>query len=377
MTLLKINQKIGGFIKMKKILMFAVVALMVIFLGACSGDGDESSSDNSSDNNAEATDGTEETEEADSSGETKTIRAGIGLNEDHPQYKGLLKFKEIVEEKTDGAIVVETYASGQLGDDRTMTEALQLGSQEVTIPSTAPLANFVPEYSIFDFPFLFPDEETADAVLDGEVGQKFLDMLEDQNLVGLAYWENGFRDLTNSKREVATAEDFEGLKIRTMENDLHLDAFRALGANPTPMAFTELFTAMQQGTVDGQENPVATIYLEKFYEVQDYVSSTHHVYSPFVFLMSKEFYDGLTDEQQTIVRDAALEAGKYERKLNREANEKYVEDLQNEGMTYTEITPEARQEMVDIIQPVLDEYTEKIGEDLVQEVYDAIDEASK
>ncbi|SDQ18395.1 TRAP transporter substrate-binding protein [Virgibacillus salinus] len=362
---------------MKKILMFAVVALMVIFLGACSGDGDESSSDNSSDNNAEATDGTEETEEADSSGETKTIRAGIGLNEDHPQYKGLLKFKEIVEEKTDGAIVVETYASGQLGDDRTMTEALQLGSQEVTIPSTAPLANFVPEYSIFDFPFLFPDEETADAVLDGEVGQKFLDMLEDQNLVGLAYWENGFRDLTNSKREVATAEDFEGLKIRTMENDLHLDAFRALGANPTPMAFTELFTAMQQGTVDGQENPVATIYLEKFYEVQDYVSSTHHVYSPFVFLMSKEFYDGLTDEQQTIVRDAALEAGKYERKLNREANEKYVEDLQNEGMTYTEITPEARQEMVDIIQPVLDEYTEKIGEDLVQEVYDAIDEASK
>ncbi|SEP81178.1 tripartite ATP-independent transporter solute receptor, DctP family [Virgibacillus subterraneus] len=362
---------------MKKILMFAVVALMVIFLGACSGDGDESSSDNSSDNNAEATDGTEETEEADSSGETKTIRAGIGLNEDHPQYKGLLKFKEIVEEKTDGAIVVETYASGQLGDDRTMTEALQLGSQEVTIPSTAPLANFVPEYSIFDFPFLFPDEETADAVLDGEVGQKFLDMLEDQNLVGLAYWENGFRDLTNSKREVATAEDFEGLKIRTMENDLHLDAFRALGANPTPMAFTELFTAMQQGTVDGQENPVATIYLEKFYEVQDYVSSTHHVYSPFVFLMSKKFYDGLTDEQQTIVRDAALEAGKYERKLNREANEKYVEDLQNEGMTYTEITPEARQEMVDIIQPVLDEYTEKIGEDLVQEVYDAIDEASK
>lgn len=354
--------------------MFAVVALMIIVLGACGGN-DDTSSDSS--NDAEATEGTDGTEEAEPTEETKTIRAGIGLNEDHPQYKGLLKFKEIVEEKTDGAIVVETYASGQLGDDRTMTEALQLGSQEVTIPSTAPLANFVPEYSIFDFPFLFPDEETADKVLDGEVGQKFLDMLEDQNLVGLAYWENGFRDLTNSKHEVATAADFEGLNIRTMENDLHLDAFRALGANPTPMAFTELFTAMQQGTVDGQENPVATIYLEKFYEVQDFVSNTHHVYSPFVFLMSKEFYDGLTDEQQTIVRDAAVTAGKYERKLNREANEKYVEELQKAGMTYTEITPEARQEMVDIIQPVLDEYTEKIGEDLVQEVYDAIDEASK
>ncbi|KHF38743.1 TRAP transporter substrate-binding protein [Halalkalibacter okhensis] len=316
-------------------------------------------------------------EEAVEQGETKTIRAGIGLNDAHPQYKGLLKFKEIVEERTDGAIEVQTYHSGQLGDDRTMTEALQLGSQEVVIPSTAPIANFVPEYNLFDFPFLFPSEEVADEVLDGEVGQMFLDMLPDQNLVGLAYWENGFRDLTNSKRAVASADDFNGLRIRTMENDLHLEAFRALGANPTPMAFTELFAAMQQGTVDGQENPIATIYLQRYHEVQDHVSNTNHVYSPFVFLMSKSFFDGLSEEQQQIVSEAALEAGQYQRELNREANAQYLDELQEEGMTYTEITPEARQEMVDIVQPVIDQYAERIGQDLVDQMYEAIEAAQQ
>nr|WP_242057420.1 TRAP transporter substrate-binding protein [Pseudalkalibacillus hwajinpoensis] len=316
-------------------------------------------------------------ESASNGGESKVIKAGIGLNDQHPQYKGLLKFKEIVEEKTDGAITVETYHSGQLGDDRSMTEALQLGTQEVTVPSTAPLANFVPEFSVFDIPFLFPNEEVADTVLDGEVGQELLQKLESQNLVGLSYWENGFRDLTNSKRAVATMEDFDGLKIRTMENDLHLDAFKALGANPTPMAFTELFTALQQGTVDGQENPYATIYLQKFYEVQNHVSNTHHIYSPFVFLMSKSFYDGLTEDQQKIMKEAAVEAGKYERKLNREANDKYLQSLQDEGMEYTEITPEAREEMVKAVAPVIDEYKGQIGEETVDKVYKAIEEAQK
>ncbi|RBW69297.1 TRAP transporter substrate-binding protein [Bacillus taeanensis] len=347
---------------MKKLFAMMMTALMVFVLAACGGS-NEAQNESGSDNGG--------------SGEVKTIRAGIGLNDQHPQFKGLLKFKEIVEEKTNGAIVVEAYHSGQLGDDRTMTEALQLGTQEVTIPSTAPLANFVPEFSVFDFPFLFPNEEVADKVLDGEVGQGFLQKLESQNLVGLSYWENGFRDVTNSERAIATVEDFKGLKLRTMENDLHLEAFRALGANPTPMAFTELFTAMQQGTVDGQENPYATIYLQKFYEVQDHVSNSHHIYSPFVFLMSKSFYDGLTEEQQQIVKEAAVEAGQYERELNREANEQYLADLQAEGMTYTEISPEEREKMVELVKPVIDKYAEKIGKDVVDEVYNAVEEASK
>ncbi|MFK3959915.1 TRAP transporter substrate-binding protein [Pseudalkalibacillus hwajinpoensis] len=349
---------------MKKLAMVLSTILLIAMLAACGNSGEKASSNGGD-------------ESASNGGESKVIKAGIGLNDQHPQYKGLLKFKEIVEEKTDGAITVETYHSGQLGDDRSMTEALQLGTQEVTIPSTAPLANFVPEFSVFDIPFLFPNEEVADTVLDGEVGQELLQKLESQNLVGLSYWENGFRDLTNSKRAVATMKDFDGLKIRTMENDLHLDAFKALGANPTPMAFTELFTALQQGTVDGQENPYATIYLQKFYEVQNHVSNTHHIYSPFVFLMSKSFYDGLTEDQQKIMKEAAVEAGKYERKLNREANDKYLQSLQDEGMEYTEITPEAREEMVKAVAPVIDEYKGQIGEETVDKVYKAIEEAQK
>ncbi|MGE6204697.1 TRAP transporter substrate-binding protein [Guptibacillus hwajinpoensis] len=349
---------------MKKLAMVLSTILLIAMLAACGNSGEKASSNGGD-------------ESASNGGESKVIKAGIGLNDQHPQYKGLLKFKEIVEEKTDGAITVETYHSGQLGDDRSMTEALQLGTQEVTVPSTAPLANFVPEFSVFDIPFLFPNEEVADTVLDGEVGQELLQKLESQNLVGLSYWENGFRDLTNSERAVATMEDFDGLKIRTMENDLHLDAFKALGANPTPMAFTELFTALQQGTVDGQENPYATIYLQKFYEVQNHVSNTHHIYSPFVFLMSKSFYDGLTEDQQKIMKEAAVEAGKYERKLNREANDKYLQSLQDEGMEYTEITPEAREEMVKAVAPVIDEYKGQIGEETVDKVYKAIEEAQK
>ncbi|MEB1806728.1 MAG: TRAP transporter substrate-binding protein [Bacillaceae bacterium] len=310
-------------------------------------------------------------------GVQRTIRAGIGLNDQHPQYLGLLKFKELVEERTDGSIVVETYHSGQLGDDRSMMEALQLGTQEVTVPSTAPIAGFVQEFTVFDFPFLFPSNEVADEVLDGEVGQMMLDKLDDQNLVGLAYWENGFRDLTNARRPVASMEDMKGLSIRTMENELHLEAFRALGANPTPMAFTELFTALQQGAVDGQENPVATVYLQGFHEVQDHISNTHHIYSPFVFLMSKTFFDSLTEEEQEVVREAAREAGQHQRQLNREANAQYLDDLQEEGMTYTEIDEEARQEMIDTVQPVLDKYAERIGQDIVDQVYEAIREAQE
>lgn len=346
---------------MKKLLSIIFAVFMVLGLAACGG-GDK---DNAGETGGEG------------DGKVKTIRAGIGLNDAHPQYKSLVKFKEIVEEKTNGQIVVETFHSGQLGDDRTMTEALQLGSQEVTIPSTAPIANFVKAFSVFDFPFLFPSEEVADKVLDGPVGQKFLDMLPEQNLIGLAYWENGFRDVTNDVRPIKTVADLKGLKLRTMENQVHIEAFQALGANPTPMALGELFTAMQQGTVDGQENPYATIELQKFNEVQKYVSNTHHIYSPFVFLMSKSFYDGLTEEQQQIVKDAAVEAGKHNRELNREVNAESLQKLIDNGMTYTEIPAEEHAKMKEVIQPVIEKYSKEIGQDLVDEVNKAIEDASK
>ncbi|MEB3103887.1 TRAP transporter substrate-binding protein [Ferviditalea candida] len=331
---------------MKKFLtVIMIFSLALLSLAGCSSS-EKKNTDAGSASNAQ------EPKEA----KVRTIRAGIGLTETHPEYKALLKWKELVEEKTKGTIKVETFPSGQMGDDRTMTENLQMGTLEVTIPSTAPLVNFVKDFAVYDIPFLFANTKVADAVLDGPVGQELLDKLPAANLVGLAYWENGFRNLTNSKHPVANIDDFKGLKIRTMENKIHLEVFRALGSNPTPMAFTELFTALQQGTVDGQENPLVTIYNSKFYEVQKYVSMTNHVYSPFVFLMSKKFWDASTPEEQKIFVDAAKEARDYERKLIRDGNDQYRQDLIAKGMQFTDITPEVHQQLVEKSSPAVEKF---------------------
>ncbi len=297
--------------------------------------------------------------------EQRTLRISIGVNDKHPEYEGAMKFKELVESKTDD-FNIEVYHSGQIADDRSAIEMLQFGTLEITIPSTSPLVNFVREYGVFDLPFTISSGEVADKVLDGPFGDKMLELVESQNLVGLAWWENGFRNLTNSVRPVEKVEDLKGLKIRTMENEIHLDAWRELGANPTPMAFTELFAAMQQGTVDGQENPYPTIELSNFYEVQDYLSGTGHVYTPFIFLFSKSVWDELTPEQQTIISDAAVEAGEFNRIRNREAAEESLEALKG-FMTFSEISPEEHKRFQEKILPVIEKHKSNIGEDIVEE----------
>ncbi|MEH7224707.1 TRAP transporter substrate-binding protein [Bacillus sp. JJ1566] len=307
----------------------------------------------------------------------RTIKAGIGLNEDHPEGLGLKKFSEIVAEKSGGKLTVKPFYSATLGDDQKMTEALQGGLQEITIPSTSPLVGMIKEFGIFDFPFLFNTAEEADAVLDGPVGQKLLEKLPEHGLIGLGYWENGFRQLTNSKHPVEKAEDFKGLKVRTMQNEVHLDAFKELGANPTPMAFSEVFTALESKTVDGQENPLATIKSNKFNEVQDYLSLTGHVYTPFVFLVSKKFWDGLSEEEQTILKDAAVEAGKYQRQISREEDSKAIEEIKESGTKVNEVSNEEKQKMKEVIQPIIDEYSEKFGQDLVDEMMKEIEKVRK
>jgi tripartite ATP-independent transporter DctP family solute receptor len=299
--------------------------------------------------------------------EKRIMRIGIGLNEDHPQYKGLEKFKEELNKRVD-TIDVQLYANSQLGDDRSMMEGLQLGTQEGTCPSTAPIVGFKEEFKVFDFPFLFPDEAAADKVLDGPIGQELLDSLSDVGIKGLVYWENGFRNLTNRDVPVRTPEDMKGLKIRTMENPVHLAAFRALGANPTPMAFGELFTALQQKTVDGQENPIATIYYNKFYEVQGYTTLTKHVYSPFVFMISQKFWDDSTPEEQKAIMEASKIARDYERKLNREANESLAIELEKEGMTVIKLTPEEQKAFMDKAQTIYPEFAKGKVADLLERV---------
>ncbi|MFO8065676.1 MAG: TRAP transporter substrate-binding protein [Spirochaetia bacterium] len=305
--------------------------------------------------------------------QTYDIDVGLGLNDESAQYASVEYFKELVEERSDGRLNIEIHHSSSLGDDREMMEDLQVGALEMTCPSTAPMVGFVEDYKVYDLPFLFPTAEAAFHTLDSEVGQDLLDQLEDEGIIGLAYWDNGFRHLTNSVREVREPEDVDGLKIRTMESPIHLGAWEELGANPTPMAFGELFSAMEQGVVDGQENPFGTIYLQNFYEVQDYVTDTGHVYSPFVFMISKMFWDELPTDLQEIIQEAAIEARDHNRETNQEWNADYRDELK-EVMTVTELTMEERKEWQDAVQPVYDEFEDDIGEDLIEDVREKVSE---
>ncbi|MFB4163814.1 TRAP transporter substrate-binding protein [Alteribacillus sp. JSM 102045] len=357
----------------KNWLLLLTVFVLMLLIAACGGsDEEEGNEEASADEGSE----TEETE-GDGSGDledfaegsdedsAQTLRISIGVNDKHPEYEGAMKFKELVEEQTDD-FNVEVYHSGQIADDRAAVEMLQLGSLEITIPSTSPMVNFVPEYGVFDLPFTMPSAEVADQVLDGEFGDKMMGLLEDQGLVGLAWWENGFRNLTNDAKSVESIDDLDGLKIRTMENDIHLDAWEEMGANPTPMAFTELFSAMQQGTVDGQENPYPTIELENYYEVQDYLSGTNHVYTPFIFLMDKNLWDSFDEEQQTLLKEAAVEAGEFNRQRSREVAEESLENLK-EDMEFSEISDEEMERFREAVEPVIEKHKDSIGADIVDE----------
>lgn len=305
-----------------------------------------------------------------------TINMGLGLNDKSAQFQSMKIFKEQVEKNSNGQIEVQLYHSSQLGDDREMMEALQLGTQEMTCPSSAPIAAFVGGFKVFDLPFIFPSNEAADYVLDGEVGQDLLNQLEAKGIIGLSYWENGYRQLTNSAKEVRSPADLKGLKVRTMENPIHLAAWKALGANPTPMAFGELFSAMQQKVVDGQENPWGTIYLQKFFEVQSFTTDTGHAYSPFVMMISKKYWDKLPADLQKVVKDAAWETRIENRKLNRKWNAEYLEKLK-EKMTVTELTPEQRAEFQKSVQPVYAQFEEEIGAELIAKVQAMVEEFQK
>lgn len=360
--------------RMKRLSIVAIMVLISLLLVACGNTNNTSTSGGTEQNSGNVASSENEKPTANESTEKMTFRIGIGLSESHPQYKGLVKFKEVLEAESNGKYDVQIFANGTVGDDRSMMEMLQLGTLDATNPATAVIANFVPEFAVFDFPFLFPNEQVADQVLDGPVGQELLDKLQAQGIVGLNYWELGFLNITNSKREVRTSEDFKGLKIRTMENQVHLDTLRALGANPTPMAFSELFTALQQGTVDGQQNPPATVVAQKFYEVQPYMTLTQHVYGPFVFMMSKMYWDKLSDEDKQLFMKAANAGRDEERRLIREENMQNLKTLEEQGMSIVELAPGEREKLQQLVQPVIDQYADSVGRDLVDKIYRAVEE---
>ena len=351
---------------MKKLLLVLLVLSMVLSLVACG----TTQSAQPAEKPAEAAAPAAEKEDAPA--EKIVMRIGIGQSDVHPQYAGLVKFKEIVEAETNGKFEVQINHSGTVGDDRGMMEMLQLGTLDGTCPSSAPVVNFCKDFMIFDFPFLFADYDEVDRVLDGEVGRELLDKLNGTGLVGMNFWELGFLSITNSKQPVETLEDLKGLKIRTMENEVQMDCLEAWGANPSPLAFSELFTALQQGTFDGQQNPFASINSMKFYEVQDHLAVTDHVYNPFIFLISQKFWDKLTPEEQEIFQKAADAGRDEERRLVREQNASLLSDLEGYGMQVTYLSDADKETMKELAQPIVDKFSKEMDEAFVGRFYDAV-----
>ena len=260
------------------------------------------------------------------------MKMGTSTQPDHIYNEGLRYFKKLVETGTKGAIEVQVFPANQLGAERELVEGLQLGTVQGTMTSTGPMGNFLPGIKVFNLPFLFKDRKSCYAVLDGPVGEGIAKKLLPLGIRSLGWCENGFRNVTNSKRPINKPADMDGLKIRVMEDDLFIISMKALGASPLPMAFSELYTALEQKTVDAQENPLAVIYSSRFFEVQKYLAMTGHFYSPAMLLVSESFFKSLTPDQQKVVLDAGKKTRDFERKLSMEADQKLEAACKAKGM---------------------------------------------
>jgi tripartite ATP-independent transporter DctP family solute receptor len=307
----------------------------------------------------------------------KTMRIGIGVPESHFEYAAMEKFEQYVESATNNSIEVTVYPSNQLGSDQEALEQIKFNAVQMNLPSPAVLGNIVKDFNILTLPFIFPTEEIANQVVDGEWGQELSSKLDKAGYVGLGYGNFGFRHVTNNVRPIHTLEDFKGLKLRTMQNKAHLDAFRALGANPTPMAFSELFSSLQQGVVDGQENPYTNIYSQRLYEVQKYVSDTGHVYSWVVFVVGKKFYDGLTEQEQTALQEGAKIAINHMRSAVKDTDAQSLQNMIDAELTYTPIDPAVKAEILEKVAPVVQEYADKINPDLYKKLTQQVAQLQK
>jgi TRAP-type transport system periplasmic protein len=302
----------------------------------------------------------------------RLIRFGYGLNEASNQGRAAKVFAEAVEKNSGGKMKVRAIGAAALGPDVQMQQALVGGAQEMMVGSTATLVGITKEMALWDTPFLFNNAKEADAVLDGPIGQKVMDKLQEKGLVGLVYWENGFRNLTNSKRPVQKMEDLDGIKLRVMQNNVYLDSFKMLGANAQPMPFSELFSALETKTVDGQENPFNTILSSKFYEVQKYLSVTNHVYSPWIVLVSKKWWDGLSKAEQKVLLDAAKTSRDFERKDTREEAVRAIGDLKAKGMQVNDVSSAEVDRMREKLTRVNAAIASNVGMDLWTETQAAL-----
>lgn len=285
-----------------------------------------------------------------------SFKLGLQNPKGHPLVTGAEKFAEIVAAKSGGKIKVNLFAGGVLGGDAQTVSALQGGTVEMTALNSGILAAQVKDFEVYDFPFMFANAKEADAVVDGPFGQKLHARLADKGIVGLAYWELGFRNITNSRRAIHKVEDLEGLKLRVIPNAINVDWVKAVGANPTPMAFPEVYAGLESKAIDGQENPFSVILANKFYEVQKFLVVSNHQYNPQSLIFSKKVWDTLSAAERKILQDAAVEAAAFQRKTNRDLAAGQLDQLRKAGMTVTELSSAEQAKLRDKFKPVIDKH---------------------
>ena len=297
-----------------------------------------------------------------------TVRINISMPQNGHHGVAIDTFAEELERLTDGRYDVQTFYAGSLGAERESIEGVQLGTLEMTFTSTGPVPNFVPELQVLDIPYLFRDYAHARGLLDSEIGDELLARFEPHGIKGLAWADNGFRHMTNNVQPIETPADLEGLKMRTMENSVHIAAYRDFGILPTPMAFTEVFAALQQGVVDGQENPLSVIESNNFQEVQRYMTLTGHVFSPCVFLMNLDLYDSLPAEDQEAFL-AAAKAGAAANRARVDADEaSAIEVMSSQGMEIIEEID--RDAFIAAIAEANAQFTEDFGAEEIARIRD-------
>ncbi len=306
--------------------------------------------------------------------EARTIKFPSASNKGHPQVVGVEKFAELVAAKSGGKFTVRPFPGGTLGPDLQTVSAMQGGTMEMTVMNASLLAGNVKEMAVFDFPFLFNNTREADAVADGPVGRKLLDKLQERGLVGLAYWDLGFRQIHTAKKPIAKADDFKGLKMRVIPTPLYVDFMSAMGASPVPMPFTETYTALEQGAIDGMTNPLLNILDGKYNEVSKHLTITNHMYTPQAVIVSKKFWDKLSATEQQILRDAAQETALFQRKYARDEAAKVLAELKKRGMNVIELPAEEQAKLRERAKPVVEKYTKELGA-IVPEMLSAVEKA--
>ena len=307
----------------------------------------------------------------------ETVRLGHGFTEQHPRGQAMLQFAKEVEKATNGKIKIQVFANSTLGSEEKMLQAVQGGVQQFYLGSLAPFSVRQKSLQIFDFPFLFSNDKEVAQVLDGPVGQKMLTDLSETGVMGLTWAGGAFRNVANSKRPLTKFDDLKGLKVRVMQSPVAIESFKAMGINATPMAYAEVYTALEIHALDGLEHPPVDMYQNKIYEIQKYLAITNHVYTPVALVVSKKWFDGLPKDEQDGIRKAAEISKEFERAEEIKQAKGAVDLLKSKGMQVTEFAPQELDKMRAAVEPVIEKFSASIGSDFVKSFYAEVAKARK